>query len=186
MNLPNRLTCIRVGLAFIFFGFDLVSKTTAGRAIALFLFLAAVLTDYFDGKIARERGEITDFGKLMDPIADKLLTSFAFLGFFIAGFIPLWMVAIVLLRDITLTAFRLRMPSRGTSKEARASGKFKTAIQFVFIVGVLIYETLLVTVSIHPHVQLAIKQWIYYGMIVIVILTAWSAVEFAMKSRKIV
>lgn len=150
MNLPNKLTVCRVILIPFFMLFVLLPdycavNRTVCDLIAAALFGAAALTDFFDGKIARSRGLVTDFGKFMDPIADKLMVIGAFLCFLsseaYAAFrgIFVWVVFLVLLREFAVTSLRLVAQSAGGKViAANMPGKIKTVSQIVFILSALL------------------------------------------------
>ena len=113
-------------------------------AVALAVFVAAALTDMFDGKIARARGLITNFGKFLDPIADKMLTTAAFLGFICLdiGYGVIWVTLIVLLREFTVSSVRMIAAARGKVIAADKWGKVKTVVQMVSIIMALTFEVL--------------------------------------------
>ncbi len=155
------------------------------KSAALLVFLIASLTDYLDGHIARQKGEITNFGKLMDPIADKLLSLSAFVGFVQMGIIPAWMVVAVITRDLLVTGFRFLLPEGTESQAPRSSGKHKTALQFAAIVGVLVFlvvrETSVWSVQWTP----VALQFIYATMLFIVLLTLWSGIRYVVKNQEL-
>jgi CDP-diacylglycerol---glycerol-3-phosphate 3-phosphatidyltransferase len=137
MNLPNKLTISRIFLTFVFmlflFGHGLVAKV-----FALLVFLAASLTDFSDGYLARKYNMITDFGKLMDPIADKILVLSVFLAFIELELVPAWMVAIIVLRELTITGLRLLALTKKVVLPANEGGKHKTASQMTAIFVILL------------------------------------------------
>lgn len=183
MNIPNQLTCIRIALTVLFVWFFL-SGGALFQWLALLTFIAASATDYWDGRIARRSGQITPFGKLMDPIADKLLTFSAFAIFAYLKLIPLWMVLAVVARDLIVTIWRLALPAEGDARAARASGKRKTAIQFMFVVMVLIHVPL-AEAGLWPDAWMpATRRAIEWSMLAITILTLWSGVQVLGKSGK--
>jgi CDP-diacylglycerol--glycerol-3-phosphate 3-phosphatidyltransferase len=108
------------------------------ETIALLLFSAASLTDYFDGKIARRDNLITNFGILMDPLADKILVCSAFIAFVGRGWLPAWMVVIVVTRELAITGLRLLAASKNLVLAAERFGKHKTISQIVAIISVLV------------------------------------------------
>lgn len=184
MNLPNRLTLSRIFLT-ILFVLLLFSQGAFMKSVALVVFLGAALTDYWDGKIARERGQITPFGQLMDPIADKLLTLSAFISFVQMGLIPAWMVVVIITRDVLITGLRLSIPDgRSEKTEARQSGKQKTALQISSIIGVLIFLTAKETSAWKPEWTPSALLFIYYGMCLIVAVTLWSGARYLIKNRE--
>jgi len=184
MNLPNRLTCFRIVLTVVFM-FLLFAQGVIPKALALGTFLLASFTDYWDGKIARERGQITAFGKLMDPVADKILTLSAFLAFVQMDILPAWMVVLIIARDLLITGIRLVLPVKGEAQAARSSGKHKTALQLASILGVLIFLTAKETVWWQPEWTAGAHLFIYYGMFLIVAVTLSSGVWYLMQNREL-
>ena len=136
MNLPNRLTISRFILTAAFLAV-FFSQVRFANTVALVLFSAASLTDYFDGKIARRDRLITNFGTLMDPLADKILTCSAFIAFVDRDLIPAWMVVIIVARELAITGLRLLAASKSVVLAAEGYGKHKTISQIVAIVSVL-------------------------------------------------
>jgi CDP-diacylglycerol--glycerol-3-phosphate 3-phosphatidyltransferase len=133
MNLPNMLTLLRLGLTALLV-VSLSAQYPAHSAIALLVFLVASLTDYLDGVIARKWNLITDFGKLMDPLADKILTASAFICLIPYGALPAWVVIIIISREFLITGLRLLASSKGVILPAEKLGKHKTAWQMITIV----------------------------------------------------
>jgi CDP-diacylglycerol---glycerol-3-phosphate 3-phosphatidyltransferase len=137
MNLPNKLTVSRFILTAAF----LAVFFTAWRyheTVALVLFCVASLTDYFDGMIARRDKLITNFGILMDPLADKILVCSAFIAFVDRGWIPAWMAVIVVARELAITGLRLLAASKNLVLAAERFGKHKTISQIVVIISALV------------------------------------------------
>ena len=137
MNVPNRLTLWR----FVLTAFFLVASFIAfpgHDTVALLFFAAASLTDYYDGKIARRDGLITDFGILMDPLADKILICSAFIAFVGRGLMPAWMVVIVVARELAITGLRLLASSKNHVLAAEGYGKHKTISQITAIIAILV------------------------------------------------
>src|SRR5882762_9016219 len=137
MNLPNKLTISRFILTVAFLAV-IFSEMPYHRTIALVLFGAASLTDYFDGKIAREQNLITNFGVLMDPLADKILVCSAFIAFVGIHRIQAWMVVIVVARELAITGLRLLAASRNVVLAAEGYGKHKTISQITAIIAILV------------------------------------------------
>lgn len=161
MNLPNKLTILRMVLIPFFLVFLMAEGITAGKWIALVLFLTASLTDCLDGYIARKYNLITNFGKFMDPLADKLLVNSALIAFVGMGRIQTWIVIIIIARDFIISGFRLVASDNGVVIAADWWGKIKTVVQMVMILvliadfggsvahileQVLIYAALVLTV----------------------------------------
>lgn len=136
MNLPNKLTVLRIVLAPLFLVLALWEFPFHYSA-ALVVFIAAALTDMFDGKIARARGLITNFGKFLDPLADKMLTTAAFLLFMVKGQMDVWALFLVLTREFMVTSVRLIAAKDGKVIAASYWGKLKTVAQFVAIIYTL-------------------------------------------------
>lgn len=130
-TLPNMLTMLRIGFIPVFVWLALQETVLAGF-LAMAVFLLASITDHYDGKLARSRNLITDFGKLADPIADKALTGAAFVIFSVQGAFPWWATALVLLREWGITAWRLAIRHR-VVHAANRGGKLKTTLQITGI-----------------------------------------------------
>ncbi|MBI2441670.1 MAG: CDP-diacylglycerol--glycerol-3-phosphate 3-phosphatidyltransferase [Lentisphaerae bacterium] len=149
MNLSNQLTVSRFGMAFVMALF-LTLPLPWGKTSALLVFLLAALTDFWDGRLARQRGAVTAFGQLMDPLVDKVLICAAFIsfvaihhpgsagGFAGAGIVPAWIVIIILTREFMVTGLRLLAANHGRVIPASRWGKHKTVWQMVVIVLILI------------------------------------------------
>ena len=112
MTLPNQLTILRIILTPVFLYLFLSSDPLLIQ-ISLAVFFIAALTDWYDGWLARKYNYISDWGKFWDPLADKILTSTAFLGFVFVGLLPLWMVLLIIVRDLVVTLLRAYAESRG-------------------------------------------------------------------------
>lgn len=140
MNLPNKLTVLRVIMVPFFVFFMLTDFAgDASKWIALVLFCLASLTDMLDGKIARARNLVTNFGKFMDPLADKLLVCSAMICLIPAGRLPAWVVIVIIAREFIISGFRLVAADSGIVIAASYWGKFKTVSQ-MFMVIVLIAD----------------------------------------------
>lgn len=139
MNLPNKLTVLRVIMVpfFVFFMLTGVGGA-ANKWIALIIFCVASLTDMLDGKIARARGLVTNFGKFMDPLADKLLVCSAMICFIELEKLPAWFVIIIIGREFIISGFRLIAAENGIVIAANYWGKFKTVSQMIMIILLLI------------------------------------------------
>jgi len=137
MNLPNKLTVSRLVLTMLFV-FVVFSQMIYRETVALGLFIAASLTDYFDGRIARRDQLITNFGILMDPLADKILVCSAFIAFVGLQLIPAWMVVIIVARELAITGLRLLAASKQVVLAAEGYGKHKTASQVTAIISILV------------------------------------------------
>jgi CDP-diacylglycerol---glycerol-3-phosphate 3-phosphatidyltransferase len=140
MNLPNKLTISRFVLTAVFLAV-MFGQSAYHQSFALVLFVAASLTDYFDGMIARRDKLITNFGILMDPLADKILVCSAFIAFVGLRHIPAWMAVIVVARELAITGLRLLAASKTVVLAAEGYGKHKTISQIVAIISVLVLES---------------------------------------------
>ena len=134
MNLPNKLTILRVIMIPFFLVALLVDGIPAGKWVALAIFIIASFTDMLDGKIARKYNLITNFGKFMDPLADKLLVSAALIALIPLGKIPAWIVIVIISREFIISGFRLIASDNAVVIAASYWGKIKTVTQMVMIV----------------------------------------------------
>ena len=137
MNVPNKLTLLRVLLIPLFVIAMMVPMFAGQEWLALAIFVAAAVTDILDGQIARRCNLITDFGKFMDPLADKLLVCAALVCLVELGRVPGWMVIVIISREFAISGFRLIAANKGTVIAAGWLGKIKTVLQMVAI-GMLI------------------------------------------------
>lgn len=135
MNLPNKLTVLRVVMVPFFVFFMLTDAGgSANKWIALVLFCVASLTDMLDGKIARARNLVTNFGKFMDPLADKLLVCSAMICLIPSGKLEAWFVIVIIAREFIISGFRLVASDNGIVIAASYWGKFKTVSQMAMII----------------------------------------------------
>ncbi len=152
MNLPNKLTMLRVILIPFFVAFMLLSGAEYSyKWIALGIFITASLTDLLDGKIARKYNLVTNFGKLMDPLADKMLVSAALICLTAMGRLEAWIVIVIISREFIISGFRLVASDNGVVIAASYWGKYKTTFQMVMIclliadIGALVIITRVIT-----------------------------------------
>ena len=139
LNLANKLTVLRIFFVPIFLLFIIVKDIVPyGSFIATIIFILASLTDKLDGYIARSRNQVTNFGKFMDPLADKLLVTAALLILLENGLIAGWVVFIILAREFIVTGFRTIAASKGVVIAAGWLGKIKTVVQFIMISTLLL------------------------------------------------
>lgn len=137
MNWANRLTVSRLVLTVLFVA-ALNSTWVYASTAALIIFLLAGVTDFFDGEIARRYGEVTNFGKLMDPLVDKIMMAAAFISLVPLGAIPAWAATTVVARDFLITGLRLMASARGQILPAEKLGKHKTSWQIITVVFFLV------------------------------------------------
>ena len=140
MNLPNKLTLSRFVLTVAFL-IVMFSRMPFHETIALVLFVAAGISDFLDGQIARRRKLITNFGILMDPLADKIMVCSAFIAFIELDWIRAWMVVIVVARELAITGLRLLAASKNVVLAAEGYGKHKTVSQIVAIISILVLHS---------------------------------------------
>ena len=172
MNLPNKLTMLRI-IMIPFFVFFLLSEIPNKDIIALVIFCAASLTDLADGKIARKYNLVTDFGKFMDPLADKLLVCSALICLVDLGRIPSWIVVIIVAREFAISGFRLIAADNGIVIAASYWGKFKTTFQMIMIILMIInIEKLAILTNLMMWVALA--------------LTIISLCDYIMKNKQVI
>jgi CDP-diacylglycerol--glycerol-3-phosphate 3-phosphatidyltransferase len=175
MNLPNKLTVARVILIpfFVFFLLFDPSNTTF-KWVALAIFIIASLTDMLDGKIARKYNLITDFGKFMDPLADKLLVCSAMIGLIELGRIPAWIVIIIIAREFVISGFRLIAADNGRVIAASYWGKFKTTFQMIMVI-------LMIANFDYPIINLLtnIIMWVALALTII------SLVDYLVKNKDV-
>lgn len=138
MNLPNKITVSRIVLTFVFMIF-LFSGGLTAKVLALVVFVMAAISDYLDGLIAKKFNITSDFGKIMDPVADKILILAAFIAFVEMKLIPAWMVVIIILRELIITSIRLRALANGNVLYAGRAGKQKTFSQMLSILVILVF-----------------------------------------------
>ena len=139
MNLPNRLTLFRVILIPFFVFFLLAPYFTGyGNYIAVAVFIVASITDFLDGHIARKRNLVTNFGKFMDPLADKLLVCSALICLIELDRLPAWIVIIIIAREFIISGFRLIASDNGVVIAASYWGKFKTTFQMLMVIVLIL------------------------------------------------
>ncbi len=131
MNLPNKLTTARVIMIPFFLVFLMTNFFEGSNYVALAIFIIASLTDMLDGKIARKYNLVTNFGKFMDPLADKLLVCSAMIAFIELGLMPAWIVIIIIAREFIISGFRLIAAEKNVVIAAGMSGKIKTTVQMI-------------------------------------------------------
>ncbi|MFH1305627.1 MAG: CDP-diacylglycerol--glycerol-3-phosphate 3-phosphatidyltransferase [Candidatus Omnitrophota bacterium] len=189
MNLPNKITLTRIGLTFVFMLF-LFSNSLAGKVVALVVFLVAALTDYLDGFIAKKYRIVSDFGRIMDPVADKILTLAAFLAFVEMKLVPAWMVVVIIMRELIITAIRIMaLTHHNDVLPAGSGGRHKTFLQMLSILVILIFIVFKEAgVSVfyfwNPGFEYWYRQLIFILMLVTVILTAASGISYLAGNKK--
>ena len=174
MNLPNKLTVMRVILIPFFVAallYDNGSSQTM-RIVANVIFIVASLTDLFDGKIARKYNLVTNFGKFMDPLADKLLVCSALICLIQLGQLPAWVVIIIISREFIISGFRLVAADNGIVIAASDWGKFKTTFQMIAVILMIFNIPALATVTM-------------IMLVIAVVLTVISLVDYVAKNIEV-
>ena len=186
MNLANRLTLIRWALVPVFMLFTIMDHFWT-RVLALIIFIAAGLTDLYDGYLARKRNEITEFGKLMDPLADKFLTSAAYISF--VGMRELdvapWMVVLIVGRELLVTGLRVLAASKGEVLAADRQGKIKTVIQVIVVIAILIVlclNSFCRRFRDHPPFEF-LSRMPYWLVFISMLVTLYSGVLYLYRNR---
>ena len=182
MNLPNKLTVARIILT-PFFLAAMVLNFKYHYLVATLIFIVASVTDFLDGKIARKSNLVTTFGKLCDPVADKMLTTAALLAFMKLGLCNIWIVMIVLSREFLVTSFRLVASAQGVVIAAGIWGKLKTASQMIF--------SIIIMVGIH-FVEIYSLDFGKFSLIsnillwITAVLTVISGVKYIVDGKKVI
>ncbi len=192
MNLPNRLTIMRVVLIpfMMFFYLANFIPYGIGKIVALVIFIVASITDLLDGKIARKRNQVTNFGKFLDPIADKMLTSAMLFMLVADGTIPnpygVIVITIIISREFMVSALRLLVASKGVVLAADIWGKAKTMVQMIAIpVCVLLSYLYTCGFNIASGVILAVEIIAFTLIGIATILTVLSGVNYIVKNRTV-
>ena len=173
MNLPNKLTMIRVIMVPVFIVLLFMGQNNPlFKYLALAVFVIASLTDTLDGYIARSRNLVTNFGKFMDPLADKLLVCSALICFIQIGTIPAWVVIIIISREFIISGFRLIASDKGVVIAASKWGKAKTVSQMITVILLILDLPILKTVT-------------NIMIVVMTVLTVVSLIDYIVKNAKV-
>ena len=186
MAIPNMLTVMRIFLTPIFI-ICLFSDFFGAQLWALVIFIVASITDAYDGYLARKNNMVTDTGRFLDPLADKILVSSAFISFSIMGLIDIWMVALIIFRDLFVMGLRFLMSRRGFIMITSKIAKSKTGVQ----VGIIIFTLLFITlkgfnwVLLEDYLILINEyQLVYYLTMIAVIFTVYTGYTYIQENRK--
>ncbi len=185
-QLPNQLTILRVILTPVFL-FCLFSDGFVAKVLAAAVFLIASTTDAYDGYVARKYNVVSSWGKFLDPLADKILVLSAFAGIWYMGLFPLWMLLLIVLRDLFITGLRMFMRAKKTSLETSYFAKSKTAVQMVAIYLILAFlivrEWSLFSGFHEEFVWLETHGGIWILMLLVTLLTAASGLHYFYVNR---
>lgn len=185
-TIANIVTLSRLFIAPIFL-VCILAESTANITAALILFAVGAGTDWLDGFLARRYGEVTDHGVFLDPLADKVLTTTAFVALFLLDIMPLWMLIIIVIRDFGTTALRSIADDRGTTMVTSRAAKVKTFLQMLFICYALLLYWLTKTWD-----DEVVRQWAqttlfsthtYIAIFLITMLTIFTAVMYTITNR---
>ncbi len=187
-TLPNIISMLRIVIAPIFL-FLAISDNPEYVKLGIFLYFFGAFTDYIDGWIARRFESVSKLGKFVDPLADKFLTTAAFIVFIILDYIPVWMVVVILIRDFGTTFLRVYADNAGKDMKTSFSAKLKTFIQMVYIALLLIYIYMrnsgLISESSHLNNDILIRQVAWWVMLGITIFTVWTLIEYFRQNRSL-
>ncbi|MBK9099584.1 MAG: CDP-diacylglycerol--glycerol-3-phosphate 3-phosphatidyltransferase [bacterium] len=190
MTLPNQLTVLRVILSPVFLFFFL-SEIIWMKQVSVAIYIVAALTDWYDGWLARKFNYITSWGKFWDPLADKILTSFAFIGFALVDLIPWWMVGIIVGRDVIVTLLRVFADMKSYQFTTSYYAKWKTMLQMIF----LYYLLILYVAQFTPEVNAAYselisallnKRLVFYIALIITGITFHSGILYIKRNWNII
>ena len=187
MNLPNILTISRIVLAVVLI-FLLEESSPMGNILAVSVFAIAATTDFYDGHLAKSRGVVSNFGKIMDPIADKILLLSVFGVLAHIDMIAWWMFIVIAIREILVTASRLVAMRQGQVLAAERAGKIKTVMQIVAVSFILIYLVAQQSEFCSFWFYNIQRIWLgvnYALMLAVVVLTVYSGVEYFRNKARI-
>jgi len=188
MNWANRLTLSRLGLTIMFVA-ALNSSWQYGRTLALVIFLLAGISDFVDGEIARRYGIVTDFGKLMDPLVDKIMIAAAFISLVPLKAVPAWAATTVVARDFLITGLRMMASAKGKVLPAEMLGKQKTSWQVVTVIFFLVLLSLHELRYANETSTWWLRAWDQAGPVLVwitVALTIYSALGYAWRHRELI
>ena len=186
MTLPNILTFFRILITPVFI-ICLFDDFPGAHLWALFLFIIASITDAYDGYYARKNNMVTDTGKFLDPLADKILVSSAFISFAIMGLIDFWMVALILFRDLFVTGLRIIMTRNGFTMMTSRIAKSKTGVQLGIIIFTLFFLSLKGlgwVLSNEIHLFILENELVYYLTAIAVVFTLYTGFSYALDNQK--
>jgi CDP-diacylglycerol---glycerol-3-phosphate 3-phosphatidyltransferase len=185
-NLPNIFSIIRVLIAPVFF-ILIKAETNFSIQLGCILFLVAAFTDYLDGWWARKYAAVTSWGAFFDPLADKILTLTAFIAFVTLDILPLWMVLIIIIRDLLTTLMRIFADNRNKPIITTFSAKVKTFFQMLFIIfllALIFIKTLIISqIGLQELDSLIYSDWVYFSMLLLTIFTVWTVFEYISQNK---
>jgi len=190
MTLPNQLTILRIILSPVFL-FLFLSDVIWMKQVSVAIYIVAALSDWYDGWLARKFNYITSWGKFWDPLADKILTSAAFIGFAVVELIPWWMVIIIVGRDVIITLLRVFSEVKNYNFTTSYYAKWKTLLQMIFLYYLLILYVAQFTPKIKPIYGETIsamlnEQLIFFVALVITVVTFHSGLLYIIRNWQII
>jgi len=185
---PNQLTILRILLTPVFLAF-LFSANPVLRQLSLLVFIIALLTDWYDGWVARRWGYVTRWGTFLDPLADKIVTSAALLAFVYLDIAPAWPIWIIVVRDIAITLLRSYSEFKGKPFDTSKFAKTKTVLQFVVIYYVLLLhianDTEYFRSGWGPTISALLDPTVIYVLTVLIaVITVWTGISYLIENRK--
>ncbi|MCB9220816.1 MAG: CDP-diacylglycerol--glycerol-3-phosphate 3-phosphatidyltransferase [Candidatus Kapaibacterium sp.] len=184
-NVPNIISYFRILVAPFFLIFFISDNETL-VLISIVLFVLGAFSDWLDGWYARKFNQTSKWGIFIDPLADKILNSTAFLAFVFEGIIPFWMVLIIILRDSFMTFLRLFAESHKLSIKTKEIAKIKTVLQFVLIIYVISVYFVSLLQNDATMLNLVTKDYIYYLMLFLTVFTVWTLIDYIKDNKKVV
>lgn len=189
MNLPNKISIIRIILVpFFIVAISLVDVWEYMNYVALGIYVIASISDYIDGYLARKSGVVTNFGKLIDPLADKILVAAGFIMLTGMGVIPAWITCIMIVRDLFMNTIRMFAVESGVTIAAGVTGKIKTAFQMIGVCLALVdMKGLFYFIDNGRQMglfDLSVNVLMTISIMIATIFTVWSCVEYCIKNAK--
>ncbi len=188
-SLPNIVSLSRVALAPVFVLLFMTESATA-RLLSVLVYIVAALTDYFDGWLARRYHDVSNLGIFLDPLADKVLVLAALAAFAFMDYVPLWMLVIIVVRDVAVTGLRAYADSVNQPVITSRAAKVKTFLQMMFIAYVLVMVALQSSFRGGEFAELAHQclndDVLYGGMLAITVVTVWTGIEYVRDNRNLI
>lgn len=189
-TLANKLSLFRIILSPVFF-LMIISEDPLLRQLSIVVFFIAAITDWYDGEIARRSNTVTNIGKFLDPLADKFLTSAAFIAFAVLDLVPWWMVIVIVFRDLLITVLRSIAESRGihivTSKAAQTKTFIQMAVLYYLLLLVVGQDVQWITALAGDLIAMLLHPTVTYVlMLAVTVLTLYTGVQYLVENRRFV
>lgn len=176
LNFPTILTLFRIVLVAPVMICIFIDNTPA-RIVAILCFLVASITDFIDGRLARSTNQVTNLGKFLDPLADKMLVNLTFLALVVLGQVPVWVFGIILMRDFTVDGLRMLAATKNVTIAASKFGKLKTMVQMITITFLML--NLIINNGILATINFILLTFV-------IVLTVFSGADYLIKGRKLI